>query len=113
MGSETKFGNELAQAAHNKAVDAHNLADRAIRDIASHEKTCAERYGVIKEAMHAMAASISSMNNGFTSSQTTMQNSINNLSNVSHESIGKWKGISYVSTTIVIVGGLLKITGLL
>lgn len=110
---ETKQGGELAQAAHNKAVDAYHLADKAIIAMLTHEKTCAERYGVIKEAMTAMASSIASMHTGFTGSQNTMQNSINNLSNASHESIGKWKGISYVSTTIVIIGGLCKLIGLL
>lgn len=102
----------LAQAAQSKAQDAHHLADKALTAMATHEKTCAERYQNIKDAMAVMAVNISNNAANFTTSQSTMQNSINNLSNVSHESIGKWKGISYVSTAVLLTIGALKLAGL-
>ena len=107
-----KDGYNLAQAAHNKAVDANHLASQAVRDIANHEKICAERYADMKEIMREIKASISKVQTHFDTSQTAMQTSINSLSNASHESIGMWKGIAVVSLGIGIIYTVLRITNI-
>lgn len=102
---------QLAHSAIEKASDARHLADRAIEATSSHERICAERYAQIKDTMHIMQEALTSMNSNFGNAQSTMQNSINNLSNASHESIGKWKGISYISIAVGILWTVLKFAG--
>ena len=92
----------LAQRAMEEATTAGKTALLAAAAIESHEKVCAERYSGIHNTL-------SSLQSTMTTSHAELLKSIHSLSNVRYESVGKWKGISYVSIAVGIALALINI----